>query len=151
MLHLRSCSLIAEDITSTRSDSFLMRSVSPAKKSSALYHRDDGSVHKESHKTTPPPGCPFCGKAPLSKSGLSAHLLSCQKKKELKERREAHVASTISAQSISEKRNTPQRMNIHRTPSPAIQKSSRGLDKSSNRGSSVTHVSRFEPTLKLCR
>jgi hypothetical protein len=160
VLHLRSCpQLGAEDITSTRSDSFLMRSNTPvAKKSSPIYHRDDGSVHKETHsRTTPPGACPFCGKAPLSKSGLSAHLLSCQKKKESKERREAHVAAAVAnAQIHPERRNTPQKTSLQRTPSPAPQNTSRthrgvsSSEKTSGRTGAVSHVSRSDLCLGFC-
>lgn len=140
--HLRSCSKVVEDITSTRSDSFLVRSTSPAKRNTGrLYHKDDGSVNRGEPKS--PSGCPFCGKAPLSKSSLSSHLLSCQKKKELKEKREATL---IAPSSSSERRqNTPNKGLPQRLPSPASQTKAFGIGKSSTRGSSVPHVSRMVP------
>jgi hypothetical protein len=119
-----------------------MRSNTPTRPT-RLYHRDDGSVSGGSQKLSPP-GCPFCGKAPLSKSGLSAHLLSCQKKKEAKERREAHALNVQNQPVVlADRRNTPQRTNVQRVASPAPR--DRTLDKAPTRGSSIPHVSRMVP------
>ena len=141
------CPQIGEDITSTRSDSYIVRSntSTPNQKPMRLYHRDDGSVKKENHK---PGSCPFCGKTPSSHNGLSSHLLSCQKKKESQERRESPSSKNI----LIEKQSPPQRTPIaQRTPSPLPPSSSSGTnnkiqnrpEKSTNRGNSVPHTSRL--------
>lgn len=147
MTHLGICPQLGEDITSTRSDSYLVRSnnmTTPNQKPMRLYHRDDGSVKKEPLKSN---SCPFCGKIPSSHNGLSSHFLSCKKRKESQERRESPAMSNL----LNEKQTTPSQktpttQRIHSPSSSGVNSNrvqSRPEKSTTTRGNSVPHTSRY--------